>query len=40
MGLVLVWLDFFRFGSGFFGLSSVRFFQFQAYKTETELAGF
>ena len=29
----LVWLGFF---SGFFGLGSVRFFQFQAYKTETK----
>jgi len=28
-----VWLGFF---SGFFGLGSVRFFQFQAYKTETK----
>jgi len=38
----LVWLGFFRFGSfflvwlGFFGLDSVRFFWFQAYKTEIE----
>jgi hypothetical protein len=34
----LVWLGFFRFDSvffpGFFCLSSVRFFRFQAYKTE------
>jgi hypothetical protein len=28
------WLGFFLFDSGFFGLGSVRFFQFQAYKTE------
>jgi hypothetical protein len=32
----LVWLGFFLFDLGFFGLGSVRFFQFQAYKTETE----
>ena len=31
-----VWLDFFRFDSVFFWLGSIRFFQFQAYKTETE----
>jgi len=34
-----VWLGFFglaRFFSGFFGFGSVRFFQFFAYKTETE----
>jgi hypothetical protein len=30
-GFFLVWLGFF---SGFFGLGSVRFFWFQAYKTE------
>jgi hypothetical protein len=29
-----------RFFSGFFGLGSVRFFQFQAYKIKTELVGF
>jgi hypothetical protein len=35
-GLVfLVWLGFFRFGSGFFW-----FFRFHAYKTETEPIGF
>jgi hypothetical protein len=35
-GLVfLVWLGFFRFGSGFFW-----FFRFHAYKTETEPVGF
>jgi hypothetical protein len=32
-----VWLG---FGSVFSGLGSVRFFQFQAYKTETESVGF
>jgi hypothetical protein len=31
---------FFRFGSVFFGLGSVRFFWFQTYKTETEPVGF
>jgi hypothetical protein len=31
----LVWLGFFRFG-----FDSVRFFQFQTYKTETEAIGF
>jgi hypothetical protein len=30
-----VWISFFRFGFG-----SVRFFRFQAYKTETEPVGF
>jgi hypothetical protein len=29
-----------RFGSVFFGLGSILFFQFQAYKTETEPVGF
>jgi hypothetical protein len=31
---------FFQFGSVFFGLGLVRFFQFQAYKIETEPVGF
>ena len=34
-GLARFWLDFFRFGFG-----SVRFFRFQAYKTETEPISF
>jgi hypothetical protein len=35
-----VWLGFFQFGSVFFGLGSIRFFQFQVYKIETEPVGF
>jgi hypothetical protein len=34
------WLVFFRFGSVFSGFGSVRFFRFEAYKTETEPVGF
>ena len=39
-GLALFFSGLARFFFGFFDLSSVRFFWFRAYKTETEPAGF